>query len=319
VDSKLVSIVLRLVEKSPVDRYQRARRVANVLGAYLGMPSVTNESVPPARATDTEEPATGEIQTSPKESGWVMAILGVGALGALVFAGVLIKQKPTSSANDVASASPPAMSGAAAPRNQRVEALLARAFIGDRAAIAALEERPLASRSAREWLALGRGYAKNAALDKAMHAYGVALSKDRALAQDPQIAQTAASATRDPKLAPAALRLSADYLEAVGADLLYEVWVRDRARTPTSELAEELVKSDEVRAHASPALEVALTLRDAADCDSIAKLLPRVTLHGDRRSLRPLSALERRKDCKIPPATLAAAVSAVRERASPTF
>jgi hypothetical protein len=211
------------------------------------------------------------------------------------------------------------MSGAAAPRNQRVEALLARAFIGDRAAIAALEERPLASRSAREWLALGRGYAKNAALDKAMHAYGVALSKDRALAQDPQIAQTAASATRDPKLAPAALRLSADYLEAVGADLLYEVWVRDRARTPTSELAEELVKSDEVRAHASPALEVALTLRDAADCDSIAKLLPRVTLHGDRRSLRPLSALERRKDCKIPPATLAAAVSAVRERASPTF
>ena len=73
-----------------------------------------------------------------------------------------------------------------------------------------------------------------------------------------------------------------------GADVLYNVWVATRAKTAATQLAKQLVYSPTVRAKASPALGVALDLREAKDCEAIK---------GDTRTFRILRPLLVKRGC----------------------
>jgi hypothetical protein len=79
--------------------------------------------------------------------------------------------------------------------------------------------------------------------------------------------------------------------------MLYEIWTGTPERTPTTELAAQLVQSPEVRKRASPALRAVLDLRSATGCADVLKLLPRVAKDADERAVRPLARLLRRTGC----------------------
>lgn len=81
------------------------------------------------------------------------------------------------------------------------------------------------------------------------------------------------------------------------ADLLYDAWTALGLRGETSELARALLYSKDVQSKASPALRVALELRDAKTCEENRALLSRAIEHADRRSLQALTKLQRTTGC----------------------
>ncbi len=192
-------------------------------------------------------------------------------------------------------AAPPPESPAAreaAPEAKSADRLQ-RARAGEAAALKMLEQVPADRRSADELLALAEGNA--AAAVAAMHELERALARDAAQLgrHRAKLLDFAAS----PITAVAAVRTMAALPGPEAADLLYEVWTGTAERTPTTELAEMLVYSAEVRPRASPALGVALDLRRARTCDEFAAVLPQAIEHADRRSHHLLGRLTRRYGC----------------------
>lgn len=179
----------------------------------------------------------------------------------------------------------------------QVGGLLVAAARGREDALRALERRPAAHRTSAEWVALGRGRMVVGQIGAALEAYREALREDSSLARDRVLLEHVRRAARREGTAEDALRLAAYRLGPGGADLLYDVWVATREKTPTTQLARQLVYSSDVRANASPALEVALDLREARRCEDFRQLLPRVTLHGDLRSGRILRPLLEEQGC----------------------
>ena len=102
---------------------------------------------------------------------------------------------------------------------------------------------------------------------------------------------------REPETMTDAVRSIGALPGAASADLLYEVWTGTAARTPGTELAEQLLYTDPVRKKASPALDVALELRRAKTCEEFQSILPRATENADRRSLSLLGKLASRRGC----------------------
>ena len=82
-----------------------------------------------------------------------------------------------------------------------------------------------------------------------------------------------------------------------GADLLYEIWTGTQARTDTTELARALLFTRDVRSKASPALSVALDLRQAETCEKNKEILPRALKEADKRALHLLTKLTATKGC----------------------
>src|SRR5690606_35024105 len=149
-------------------------------------------------------------------------------------------------------AAPPPESPAAreAAPEAKSAARLQRARAGEAAALKMLEQVPADRRSADELLALAEGNA--AAAVAAMHELERALARDAAQLgrHRAKLLDFAAS----PITAVAAVRTMAALPGSEAADLLYEVWTGTAERTPTTELAEMLVYSADVRPRASPAL-----------------------------------------------------------------
>jgi hypothetical protein len=83
----------------------------------------------------------------------------------------------------------------------------------------------------------------------------------------------------------------------ISADLLYDAWTGTADRSTTTELAQALLMGRDVRPKASPALAVALDLRDAESCEDNAKILQRAIDVGDKRTFAPLTRLLRRNGC----------------------
>jgi hypothetical protein len=117
----------------------------------------------------------------------------------------------------------------------------------------------------------------------------------------------------------------------IGADLLYEVWAGTSARTESTELAHALVYSNDVRPKATPALAIALEVRQAETCEQFQAALPKALKDGDRRSLTPLMKLGNKRGCgpkksqdcyaclRSQPDELAATINAVKSRRPPVF
>jgi hypothetical protein len=138
---------------------------------------------------------------------------------------------------------------------------------------------------------------------KAQHKREDAKALSRKVQEQPEVVKDQAVQAQllrfaaDPDTAADALGAMAQARSAIGADLLYEVWTSRSLPSTTTQLAHTLLLSRDVRPQASPALAVAIALRDADTCEAVQTTLPKARNEGDRRSLYLLTKLNSRRGC----------------------
>lgn len=195
-----------------------------------------------------------------------------------------------SAAPDVASASTPASAAA----STSTDAPRPPAAPSD-ATLAALEQKKPGELGTEDALALANGKAQKA-LERA-RALADRLSADPGLAKDQAVLTELMQLAAAPETGRVALAAMARLPGPLSADLLYEMWTGTAEKSESTELARTLLLGRDVRPKASPALAVALDLRQAETCEDNAKLIPKATEIGDKRSLAPLARLLRRTGC----------------------
>jgi hypothetical protein len=175
------------------------------------------------------------------------------------------------------------------------DAPLDRARAGDQKALSIIERQKPQERSADEAIALATG--KIAQSAAAVGKLRARLAADPGLAKDPKIVADLRRLAQDPDTSRDALAAMAALPGQLSADLLYEAWTSTAERSQVTELAQALLLSRDVRPKASPALAIALDLREAETCEANAKLLERAIDLGDKRAFAPMSRLLRHNGC----------------------
>lgn len=226
---------------------------------------------------------------------WVLSAVSVFAtavlatiIGVVVIIAMPRNERVTSPAASTAAPAAAESSSAALPVTQL-------AATGDTGAMSTLESKPAKERSIDETFALASG--RSAQRKAEIAALAKDLERNPKLGEDPDVLDRLFKATEDDELAREALRILATLPGPSSVDVIYEVWVGTKKRTETTRLAEELVFLPDVRKKASPALAIALDLRDAQTCEQVKLIVDRAIEHGDRRSLRLLGNLTMRQGC----------------------
>jgi hypothetical protein len=173
--------------------------------------------------------------------------------------------------------------------------LLERVALGDDAAVKELSAKPVAELSVEEAISLSLG--QSAQDVRAARALRDRVDHDPGLIKDPDVLSQLRRYSDDPETARDALSAMANVPGPISADLIYEVWTATSSRTTATDLARSLIYAKEVRAKASPALAVALDLRDADTCEKNRDLLERASADGDRRVFHLLGKLTRKYGC----------------------
>ncbi len=334
VPERVGRFVMALLEKMPDDRLQSAEAAIQQLDQALGALGVSHPSF---AFLNLEELELGAPAHPPPARNRSAVPFLVGAVLMLIVV-VPIVAVTTMRLSNTPTARPAASSSlgvvaSAQELDPKLAALLARAATGNVEALAELEARPEEQRVVDEWMALARGRMATGKLPEGIAAYDRALAADPALAADRSLLAQVREAAKYASAGEPALRLAASRLGSDGADLLYDVWVATKAKTRVTALAKALVYSAEVRSRASPALAVALKLREAETCEEFERLLGEVTLNGDRRVVRILLQLQARTGCgkreqedcypclrdEESSAALTNALAIVRNKSAPTF
>jgi hypothetical protein len=173
--------------------------------------------------------------------------------------------------------------------------LVDRARHGDPKALGTIEHQRPEDRGAEEALALAAGKVAQSVAEATK--LRQRLSSDPGLAKDPKIIADLRRFGQDPDTYREALAAMAALPGALSADLLYEAWTSTAERSGITELAQALLLGKDVRPKASPALAVAIDLRDAESCEANQKLLQRAIDVGDKRAFAPLARLLRHNGC----------------------
>jgi hypothetical protein len=196
---------------------------------------------------------------------------------------------PTASA----SVSPPA--SAAASASPAAGSALLRLSSGDPEAIKALEAKQPQERSLEEALSLAKAR-EGAKLRE------IAELK-RKLTLVPKFAEEKATQSRirelasDREVATEMLGMLASLPEPLGPDQLFAILVRNATKEESQKLAGELLLTKEVRTRASPALNVAVDLRNVTECEQAKKVLEHAKQHADKRAVGALMRLEQKRGC----------------------
>ncbi len=303
--ARLRAFVERLLEKDPERRFQTAHEALEALDAIAREEDRPGE--PPRRfrvllGRIPEQVRIGKLSLTREHVvllvGGGAALVGLSLLVLLVVALWPDRPAATPAAAPVAEGQEamPAAVSSVVPKLPR-EVLVARAAVGDEEALDLLHKRAESSGTAESWLALGRGYARRGQHGIAMRAYEKALERQGTLRNDHVLLRDVRAAAREEASAEAALRVASRLLDSAGADILYDVWVSTAQKTPTTQLAKQLVYDSSVRSKASPSLEVALKLRAAERCQDYERLLSDVILYGDRRVARLVKPLKLTTGC----------------------
>ena len=170
-----------------------------------------------------------------------------------------------------------------------------RVALGEDAAVKELSAKPVADLRVEEAIALSLG--QSAEDVRAARALRDRVEHDPGLIKDQDVLTQLRHYTENPETARDALAAMANVPGPISADLIYEVWTATASRTTATDLARSLIFSKEVRAKASPALAIALDLRDADSCEKDRGLMDRVSADGDRRTLHVLGKLTRKYGC----------------------
>jgi serine/threonine-protein kinase len=219
---------------------------------------------------------------------WVA--LGATALPVVTVLLVVGARQPHAAAPGVL----PSLLAPVLPKDDRIE----RAERGEAEALGALAAIAPAERSRAMWLALTQGYEKRGETLQAFEAVSAALAADPGLESEtfPAIVRAAVD---DAKTRDAALELAARQLGASGVDVLFDVWSGTTGKTPSTRAAKKLLDEASVRAKASRAAALALSVRETKGCSDISRLLLRVAAEGDERCLKPLQRFKARSGCGI--------------------
>lgn len=312
---------------SPHDMTQPARRLASVQPPPLSItatapsataPGVSDAEVPPTLAQALSRRVRLGTSTVPM---WLPAVIGACAValvfGILAAIGIAVGTRSASGASDASAAAsgttpspgspgspaspatapatdPETASAAAAAAPPAPRTLVDKAARGDAQAIAELSQKAPASRTIEESIAIASGQARQRQAELA--GLGQSANKDDFL-NDAENVKRLLGFVQSEDTSRQALEIIAKLPGPAGPDLLYEIWTGTRKKTPTTELAEALVLTRQVRDKASPALAVALDLRSAETCEQSAKVLERAKEHGDRRSLYLVGKLLRKTGC----------------------
>ncbi len=205
-----------------------------------------------------------------------------------------------------------------------------RASEGQPEALGELAAVPSAKRTAAASLALGTGYLSTGQSQPALDAFQAAITADPDLQDNPDLLRGLRKLVEDPLTRDAAAELAATKLGAQGADLLFDVWIATPEKTPATRAARKWLDTESVRAGASPALQLALDIREAKGCSKLKELVPRARQYADDRSLTSLKRLQKKSGCGFlgledcygclrGDTALDEAVSAAGSRPAPTF
>jgi hypothetical protein len=229
----------------------------------------------------------------------ILPVLALVALFAALLGGVLTSAGSRAPAPDPVGtpsgvAPSPPSSAAPSASGAMPEARQPRPAPGG-AAVAALEQKKPGELGTEEVLTLADGKAEQALAS----ARGLAdrLAADPGLTKDPAILSELRTFAAAPETHRVALAAMARLPGPLSADLLYEVWTGTAEKSESTELARALLLGHDVRPKASPALAVALELRQAEGCEAHQQLIFKATELGDKRSLAPLAKLLRRTGC----------------------
>jgi hypothetical protein len=234
------------------------------------------------------------------------ALVGL-ALGALGTVGVMLTLAPTPKksrarpAGPVAAApeKPPPPADAGAPSAEAATAkdpLAEKAVRGDPQAVEAIRALALEERTPEQIVAL-----QGAAAQTRRNAIAALIRKMELV---PRVAEERSTVTEvtelanDAQVANDLVLALANLPGAAGTELLYRIGPGSRRQSPAKELANDVLYAKGVRSKASPALAVYLDLaREDNDCQSVAKILERVKISGDRRALGPMGKLGKKTGC----------------------
>jgi hypothetical protein len=226
----------------------------------------------------------------------VLFVVGAFGLGMVVNDAAERANVPAGSAASVVPpAPPPSASAAAVP----VEPPMPGADLGvppGTRPTSELSKLDSGKRTRLDAVALGRQWSKDhlGELDRLARD----LEKNPAGLEDPSVRDKLRAFVQDRLTSRAALERLADMKSPRALDLLYEIWTGPKDRTETTQLAEALLLAKDVRPRASPALEVALALREKpTDCGVIRQLVDRAEHDADRRAAMLLVATGARKNC----------------------
>jgi hypothetical protein len=231
----------------------------------------------------------------------VLPVLALVALFAALAGGTLASFGTSAKATDAApatSASPGAATASGTAPAEGIEATSPSTpspAVPSDGALAALENTKSAELGTDELLLLANG--KAARTLAGAKSLSDRLASDPGLAKDPKLLTELLQFAAAPETARVALAAMARLPGPLGADLLYEVWTGTAQKSESTELARALLLSHDVRPKASPALAIALDLRQAETCKENLELLPKAAELGDKRSLAPIARLLRRTGC----------------------
>lgn len=202
---------------------------------------------------------------------------------------------PSTDTAALAAASSPPASTPDASSASKSGSVLERARSGDERAISVLEHQRPEDRGTEEALALAAG--KVAQELSSVSKLRARLASDPGLAKDPKVIADLRRMAQEPDTSRDALAAMAALPGPISADLLYDVWTSTPEHSTATELAQALLMGRDVRPKASPALAIALDLRQAETCEANAKVLERAVDVGDKRSFAPITRLLRRNGC----------------------
>jgi hypothetical protein len=169
--------------------------------------------------------------------------------------------------------------------------------LGQPEALGELAAVPSAKRTGAASLALGTGYVSTGKSGPALEAFRAALAADPELQENVDLLRGVRKLAEEPDTREAALELAALKLGARGVDLLFDVWISTKEKTPATRAARKWLDTDSVRAGASPAAKLALEIRETKGCKNLAELLPRARANADERSLTSLKRLQSKGGC----------------------
>lgn len=302
-----------------------APSVPPLLPTPVGLPQETTRQVVGFRAL-----RLGDLRSRASRglrSRQARPFLWAAAFGMIIAAVVVtlfaVRARRSRAGAAVASATP-----APATRPSSTSSPLERARLGDPAAMASIETRPISERSIEDAKALAEGRIAHRIGDVEALAAQCADKPD--LLKQPKISGQWISYAQDDTIATEALTALADLPSATAADLIYAVWVGTNGHTSATQLAKDLLYTEAVRSRGTPALSALLEMRAATDCQKMKEILPRAAQVADRRALRILGKLPTQRNCGPSKHELcfpclrgsdlvAKAVRAVRVRPAPRF
>lgn len=171
---------------------------------------------------------------------------------------------------------------------------LERVAQGDPRAVDALQKIEPANLSIEQALALSQGRAAEKKL--ALNHLRSTIEKQGGT-PDADTTKRLVQFAKDVDTAREVIGLCATLPGPLGPDLLYE-FANDKKTPPElAKLAEQLLLNKTVRPKASPALALALELREATTCEARQTLLEKATELGDRRMLSTTVGLTKKTGC----------------------